>query len=277
MNKPKVLLCNDDGINAPGIRSLYEAASPLFDCVIVAPAENQSCKGAGASIPESRYIEAEKVLWEDNIEAWKVYGTPVDCTKFALHFLLKEKPHFILSGINDGSNAGRNVMYSGTVGAVIQATFLGVPGIAFSAPYEEGVEKFEKAKVYIPKILEHFTLYPIPKGTLMNVNFPSHSTDGIQGIKMARQGQSYWDARIGSDLALKGTRKYPILDSWSHQEEHPESDISLLKEGFITCTPVHVEDLTDYEHHKKHKPIFEELNKAFNFTPSAGGMAEETH
>lgn len=266
MKKPKVVLCNDDGIDAPGIYALWEALHPFTDVTIVAPAEDQSCKGVGISLPKTRFIEAEKYPWPDNVEAWRVFGTPADCTKFALHYLLKTPPHFIISGINNGSNAGRNIMYSGTVGAVIQSTFCKVPGIAFSCMYDEGPEKFKKVRPYIAEIVKHFIQHPIPKGTLMNVNFPSNEADGILGFKMAKQGRSYWDVRIGSDSSLKGTRKYPMIDAWDYHEEDEESDIKLLTHGYITCVPVHVEDLTDHAHHQKHKPIFETLNEKFQFS-----------
>lgn len=264
MTKPKIVLCNDDGIHAPGIRNLWEALHEMADITIVAPAEDQSCKGVGISLPESRFIEAEKVDWPENIEAWKVFGTPADCTKFALHYLHKEPPTFLVSGINDGSNAGRNIMYSGTIGAVIQATFNNVSGIAFSCMYNDGPEKFKKAQPYIKEIVKHFLEHPIPRGTLMNVNLPSES-DGIVGFRLAKQGQSYWNLRISSDKSLKGTKKYPIVDAWDLRDEHEESDIYLLTKGFITCVPIHVEDLTDHAHHKNHKAIFETLNKKFNF------------
>ncbi len=271
MKRPRVVLCNDDGIEAPGIYALWEALHPFADITIVAPAEDQSCKGVGISLPKTRFIEAEKFPWSDNVEAWRVFGTPADCTKFALHYLMKSPPDFFISGINDGSNAGRNIMYSGTVGAVIQSTFCKVPGIAFSCMYEEGPEKFKKVQPYIAAIVKHFMIHPIPKGTLMNVNFPAQETDGILGFKMATQGRSFWDVRIGSDSSLKGTRKYPMIDSWDHHDEGDDSDIKLLTQGYITCAPIHVEDLTDHAHHKKHKPIFEELNEKFQFSkpPSA--------
>lgn len=263
--KPKIVLCNDDGIDAPGIHHLWKALHKKADLTIVAPAEDQSCKGVGISLPKSRYIEAEKVHWPEGVEAWKVLGTPADCTKFALHYLLKSPPDFIVSGINDGSNAGRNIMYSGTVGAAIQATFCNVPGIAFSCMYDEGPQKFQKVEQFIPNIINHFIENPFPKGTLMNINFPAQESDGIRGFKMARQGRSYWDVRIGSDASLKGTRKYPMIDGWDHQDEHEESDIHLLTQGYITCVPIHVEDLTDHKHLTKSKVIFESLNDAFNF------------
>ena len=277
MKRPKIVLCNDDGIAAPGIFALWEALQPFADITIVAPAEDQSCKGVGISLPKTRFIEAEKYPWPDGVEAWRVFGTPADCTKFALHYVLKSPPDFLISGINDGSNAGRNIMYSGTVGATIQATFGKVKGIAFSCMYDEGPEKFQKVKPYISEIVKHFMMHPIPKGTLMNVNFPAQNSDGILGFKMATQGRSFWDVRIGSDSSLKGTRKYPMIDSWDLHDESEHSDIKLLTEGYITCVPIHVEDLTDHAHHQKHKPIFEELNEKFNFstplTESNGSQA----
>jgi 5'-nucleotidase len=266
MKRPKVVLINDDGIDAPGIYALWEALEPFCDVSIVAPAEDQSCKGVGISLPKTRFIEAEKHPWPNSCEAWRVFGTPADCTKFALHYLLKNPPEFIISGINNGSNAGRNIMYSGTVGAVIQSTFCKVPGIAFSCMYDEGPEKFKKVQPFVAEIVKHFMVHPIPKGTLMNVNFPSQSADGILGFRMAKQGQSYWDVRIGSDSSLKGTRKYPMIDAWDYHEEDDESDIKLLTHGYITCVPVHVQDLTDHEHHRNHKPVFETLNEKFRFS-----------
>jgi len=265
MKKPKIVICNDDGINAQGIHNLWEAVHNIADVTIVAPAEDQSCKGVGISLPQSRFIEAEKIDWPEGITAWKVYGTPADCTKFALHYLLDSSPDFLISGINNGSNAGRNIMYSGTVGAVIQGTFAKVPGIAFSCNYEEGPEKFKKAQPFIQAVLQHFIKHPIPSGTLMNVNFPSHETDGIKGFKMAQQGQSFWDARIGSDVSLKGTKKYPILETWDIHEEDLNSDIYLLTQGYITCVPIHVNDLTDHTHLNAHAPIFEKMNEQFSF------------
>ena len=264
--KPRIVICNDDGIDAPGIYHLWKSLHEMADVTIVAPAEDQSCKGVGISLPKSGFIEAEKVSWPEGVEAWKVFGTPADCIKFAIHYLLNETPDFIASGINNGSNAGRNIMYSGTVGAAIQSTFYNIPGIAFSCMYDEGPEKFAKVMPFIPLIIEHFIPHPIRTGTLMNVNFPSNSVDEIRGFKMAKQGQSYWDVRVGSDSSLKGTKKYPITDGWDFHSEDPESDIHLLSEGFITCVPIHVKDLTDHKHQQNHKAAFEKLNVFFERT-----------
>lgn len=261
MEKLNIVITNDDSVYAPGIRGLYKALSPIANVTIVAPATDQSCKGSGVSLPKSRTIEAEEITL-DGIDGtvWKVYGTPADCTKFALHYLCEKDPDFIVSGINNGSNAGRNVLYSGTVGAVVQSTFSGVPGIAFSAMYDDTEDKFEKAGLFIPSIVSHFHDYKIPEGTLMNINFPSHKIDGIKGFSMAKQGKSFWDLRVGSDTNLKGTKEYPLVDGWEFMEEAPNSDIHLLTEGYITCVPIHVYDMTDHAHHDAHAPHFSKLN-----------------
>lgn len=260
MKKFNIVITNDDSISAPGIFHLYKALSTIANVTVVAPAFDQSCKGVGISLPKSRMIEAEKTSWENDITVWKVHGTPADCTKFALHYLCEKKPDFIVSGINNGSNAGKNVLYSGTIGAVVQATFANIPGIAFSCMWDEGEEKFVKAEEFIPSIIEHFSSHPIPSGTLMNINFPSHTMENMKGFSLAKQGKSFWDLKVGSDTKLKGTKQYPLYDEWDFQDEDQDSDIHLLKEGYITCVPIHVEDLTDHKHKHAHRPYFEKLN-----------------
>ncbi len=262
MKKLNIIITNDDSYKAPGIFNLYKSLQNIANVTVVAPAFDQSCKGAGVSLPESRMIEAEQTSWEnEGVKVWKVYGTPADCTKFALHYLCKEKPDFIVSGINNGSNAGRNVLYSGTIGACVQSTFADIAAIAFSSMYDEGEEKFLKASYYIPTIVEHFYNHPIPKGTLMNINFPGHKREDILGFSLATQGKSFWDLKVGSDTSLKGTIKYPLKETWDLHEEDFNSDIFLLNQGYITCVPVQVADLTNHKHHKEHAPHFEALNK----------------
>lgn len=260
MKKLNIFITNDDSINAPGIFHLYKALSTIANVTVVAPAENQSCKGVSVSLPKSRTIEAEKTTWDNNITVWKVHGTPADCTKFALNYLCEDKPDFIISGINDGSNAGKNVFYSGTIGACVQATFLNIPSIAFSCMYEEDIAKFAKAEKYIPSIVEHFATHAIPSGTLMNINFPSHSSDNINGFSLAKQGRAFWNLKVGSDKKYKGTKKYPLVECGHIHTEDEDSDIHLLNEGFITCVPLHVEDLTNHQHKEDHRINFEKLN-----------------
>lgn len=252
--KPKILITNDDGIHFPGIRRLWEALAEYADLTIVAPASNKT--GAALGMTLHLPIHIEQIDWHSNTPAWKVTGTPVDCIKLALSVILKEKPDIIVSGINQGSNAGRTLLYSGTVGGVIEGVFQNIPGVAFSYDGFDDPD-YKPSSKYIFPIIQHLLDHPLPIGTLLNVNIP-HTSD-IKGIKLARQGKSYWidnpDARIHPD----GYPYYWMGGKWSEQEEHEDSDVSLLKQGYITAVPAYVNELTDFNLLKARKEQFEGL------------------
>src|SRR5262249_46512385 len=130
MKKPFLLITNDDGIHAPGIRHLWESVHAFADVAIVAPHTEKS--GSGLSITWAKPLMIREVAWEKNTPAWTVNGTPADCVKMATSVLLKKRPDMVISGINRGSNAGRTVLYSGTIGGVIEGVLKQIPGIAFS-------------------------------------------------------------------------------------------------------------------------------------------------
>src|SRR3990167_227935 len=184
MSKARLLITNDDGFDAPGILALVEALRDDYDCYLVAPMENQSCKGVSIALPSK--LEAAQISVEGAVAAWKVKSTPADCVKFALHYVLEKKPDLVLSGINNGWNAGRNVFYSGTIGATIQASFYHLPAIAFSSYPWLDAHDFTLEKGVVQKLTAHFLKTPIGKGSVMNVNFPSPKKK-VLGLKMARQ------------------------------------------------------------------------------------------
>lgn len=251
MNKPTVLLVNDDGINAEGLSYLYHAVKEEVEPLVVAPASQQS--GKGLSITLNQPIKSEDILW-NGIIAHKVYGTPADCVKIALS-ILGHKPDFILSGINQGCNSGRNVLYSGTVGGIIEGVFRGIPGIAFSSR-EYYNPDYKIYTPYIKRILKHFIDEPIPKGRLMNVNFPKGDKNSIKGIRYATQGQGYWIERHKET----SDNHHHFDAKWQHHEEHEHSDVFLLKNGYVTVSPLNVSHLTDTEHFSLN---FETFNKKF--------------
>ena len=257
--KPRILLTNDDGIFAPGLRSLWQALIDYADLSIVAPMDDTS--GSGTSITLTVPLRIDQVPWERETKAWKVTGKPADCVKLALGSLLTEKPDLIVSGINRGSNSGRTVFYSGTVGGVIEGALRKIPGIAFSCeefqrPDYSAVEK------HVLSLVQHVMDHPIPQGTVFNVNFPDLSKP-LQGFKFARQGQGFWmntpDERIHPS---EGTPYFWLGGEWEHHDEHPESDVYLLKKGYITVVPLRIEELTHHELINSHQALFEEkLNK----------------
>ena len=239
-----ILITNDDGISAPGLKELAAAIKPCADKItIVAPSSQKS--GASISTNYMDPLKITRVEWP-HLAAYTVASTPADCVKAALGVILKTPPDFIVSGINHGTNAGRNVLYSGTVGGVIEGVLRGIPGIAFSF-HQDSPSAFPDVKDYIPRIVRYFIEHPLPYGTLINVNFPEGE---IQGVKLTRQGRAYHL----EDPVHHGHSHYRMSGKWTSFEEHEESDITYLSKGFITCVPLHVNELTDYavlNHHKE--------------------------
>ncbi len=243
--KPTVLITNDDGIEAPGLRILWEAVRSHANATIVAPFFDQS--GMGLSITSRSPLQMEKVDWGvGNSSIWKVSGTPADCVKLGLKVLFKEqKPDLVLSGINRGSNAGRCVLYSGTVGATIEAAFRKVGGIAFSFADPERTS-VALAKQYIYPIVLYALAHPPSPGTILNVNFPSEDVE-FKGITLSHQGRSYWEDHPDARIHPEGNPYYWLGGKWVDHEEDERSDVFLLKQGYITITPIHVERLTDLD------------------------------
>jgi len=251
--KPKILITNDDGITASGIWHLWHALHDKADLTIVAPAIQKSGTGLGLTLHKP--ITINPVKWEHSTAAWKVSGTPADCVRFGLRLVLNDKPDLIVSGINKGSNAGRNVLYSGTMGGVIEGAMKDIPGIAFSS-VEFDEPRYESIEPYVFPLVEHILEHPLSKGTVLNVNFPS-KFENFKGVKLARQGQSLWvedpDERVHPD----GEPYFWHGGQWSHHDEHDDSDISLLSQGFVTAVPIHVHELTDHDVLEKRKDHFE--------------------
>ncbi|MBS4168821.1 5'/3'-nucleotidase SurE [Parachlamydia sp. AcF125] len=256
-NRPFILVTNDDGIHAPGIKHLWQAISSFADVAVVAPSAEQSAVGLSITVRSPLHIE--KITWPTNIPVWSVSGTPADCVKLGLNVILDRAPDLILSGINRGTNAGRNVLYSGTIGGVIEGIMRNIPGIAFSC-YDSHDPAYSLAEQYVPLIVQHILQHPLPSGTFLNVNFPSKHFQEIKGIKLTRQGKEYWienpDKR---EHPNQGHSYYWLGAKLAKFEEEADSDISLLQQGYLTAVPVHVGELTDHRHLTAHREHFERL------------------
>lgn len=240
--KPNILITNDDGIYAPGLKVLWKALHNFANLNIIAPATEKSGVGLGITIREPLLIQP--VEWVDDVPAWKVTGTPADCVRLGLSVILKTPPDLIVSGVNRGSNAGRNVLYSGTVGGVIEGALRHIPGIAFSsADFEH--PNYALSEPHILALVSHVLENPLPQGTFLNVTFPSESP--VKGVKMARQGVGYWIEDPLERVHPEGHPYYWLGGKWLHQEEHPESDVALLKEGYAAVVPIHIQQLTDFD------------------------------
>jgi 5'-nucleotidase len=253
--KPFLLITNDDGINAPGIKHLWQAVHQFADVAIVAPQSEKS--GCGLGITWTKPLHVQPVAWEAGTPAWSLTGTPADCVKIALAGLIGRKPDMVISGANKGSNAGRTVLYSGTIGGCIEAALKGIPAIGFSfsdfdTPPVSATEK------YIVSLIQHFLKYPLPDGTLLNVNFPYNCKEGIKGIKLAKQGKSYWKENPDKRVHPEGAPYYWLGGEWGAVEEDPTSDVAYLDQGYIAATPIHVAELTCNATLEKYKVLTED-------------------
>ncbi len=252
--KPRILITNDDGIHAPGIKHLWKALAEHADLFIVAPETEKSGVGLAITLRKPLYITSTP--WHDHTPAWKVNGTPADCVRLALSVVLDRAPDLIVSGINRGSNSGRNVLYSGTVGGIIEGALRDVPGIAFSCsnffdPDYQAVEHM------IYPIVSHLLDHPLPQGSFLNVNFPENVP--MRGLKLARQGMGYWVEDPQKRAHPEGQSYFWLGGQWKHHEEHEESDVHLLNQGFAVAVPIRVNELTDYSSFASRKNHFDQL------------------
>ncbi len=255
--RPHVLITNDDGINAPGIFHLWKALKDMAKITIIAPETEQS--GVALSITCRVPLHVQKVLTFEGTNAYSVSGTPSDCVKLAVSLLLQDDPpDFVFSGINRGCNAGRNLLHSGTVGGVVTGVLNHIPGAAFSCQnYQE--PGYDVAQKYIPSVVRYIINHPLPRGTFLNVNFPAsiHEND-VKGFKLARQGLAYWKENPSARThPTEGHDYYWLGMQTANFDEHDESDITLLKKGFVTAVPIFINDLTHEDHLESEKEKFE--------------------
>ncbi|MCB0389352.1 MAG: 5'/3'-nucleotidase SurE, partial [Winogradskyella sp.] len=205
--KPLILVTNDDGITAPGIRALIEVMKELGDVVVVAPDSPQS--GMGHAITINSMLHLERVyIDEGNQEEYSCSGTPADCVKLAVREILKRKPDLCVSGINHGSNSSINVIYSGTMSAALEAGIEGIPAIGFSLLDYNYNANFEVAKKYAKTIAKNALENGIPEQVVLNVNVPNLPEKDMKGIKVCRQARANWEEEFDKRQSPQGKDYY---------------------------------------------------------------------
>ncbi len=239
----KILLCNDDGIHAAGIKVLHNTLKDLGELHVVAPDTERSATGHAITIFDPiRTMPVEK----DGLPfGTAVDGTPADCIKLAVRFLHKDTPpDLVVSGINFGSNTGISVLYSGTVSAASEATVLGIPAIAFSlCTYEN--PHWETAAHVVTKVVKKYMENPLPSGTLLNVNIPNIPLNQLKGMKAACMGRSRFIERFSEHRDPRGNRYYWLDGDLDHLDDHEQTDVRVVAAGYASLTPIHI-DLTAY-------------------------------
>ena len=237
MKKPLILVTNDDGISAPGIRTLVEVMSEIGDVVVVAPDKPQSAMGHAITINNTLYLN--KLSGENAVVTeYNCSGTPVDCVKLAVNEILKRKPDLCVSGINHGSNSSINVIYSGTMSAAVEAGIEGIPAIGFSLLDYDWNADFGPTKNFVKNIALQTMKNGLPSGTVLNVNFPKLTANEIKGIKICRQAKAIWMEKFDKRKTPQGKDYYWLTGEFVNEDKGEDTDEWALSQGFISVVPI---------------------------------------
>ncbi len=240
--KPLILVTNDDGISAPGIRALIAVMAEVGTVVVVAPDSPQSATGHSITINDTLYINTISKE-TDAIQEYSCSGTPVDCVKLAVNEILKRKPDLCVSGVNHGSNSSINVIYSGTMSAAVEAGIEGIPAIGFSLLDYSWNADFEPVKSFIKTITLEVLEKGLPESVVLNVNFPKLDEKEIRGIKICRQAKALWVEKFDKRKTPQGRDYYWLAGEFINQDKGEDTDEWALANGYISVVPVQF-DLT---------------------------------
>lgn len=255
LNQPlKLLISNDDGISASGVRTLANTLAEVgYQITVVCPDGERSATGHGLTLHHPIRAEPVEGVFHPSIKAWGCSGTPADCVKFALHSVLKgHPPDFILAGINHGSNLGTDILYSGTVSAAMEGMIEGIPSMAISLA-SFTAKNFQPAADFARSFLQKWQKQPIKLSTLFNVNVPPVSASEIAGVLLTRQGLRRYEESFEKRLDPRGKSYYWLTGEVVKDLEQPEhsllsseipTDVQGIRQNYITITPLHY-NLTD--------------------------------
>lgn len=243
-NKPLILVTNDDGITAPGIRTLIKVMNTIGDVIVVAPDSPQSGMGHAITVNDTLFCRKEHIDDGPQTE-YSTSGTPADCIKLAKHEILNRTPDLCVSGINHGSNASINVIYSGTMSAAIEAGIEGIPAIGFSLCDYSWEANFKPLETYIKLIAENVLQHGLAKGVILNVNFPKLDIKDLKGIKICRQADANWVEKFDKRQNPHGQDYYWLTGEFVNLDQGEDTDQWALENGYISIVPVQF-DLTAY-------------------------------
>ncbi|MEZ4828378.1 MAG: 5'/3'-nucleotidase SurE [Bacteroidia bacterium] len=240
---PTILISNDDGIHAPGILSLVEAAREFGDVVIVAPDSAQSGMGHAISVGKPLRMYKEEIA--NGMTGYAVTGTPADCVKIATGVLLDTPPDLILSGINHGSNSSVSSLYSGTLSAAREGAIQGIPSIGFSLCNYSHEADMTASRQVVKHILQEAFRHKLNPGALLSVNIPNRSFDQIQGFRITRMAMGRWVEEFDQRIDPYGQKYYWLTGKYARQDDREDTDEAALEAGYVSITPM-THDLTAY-------------------------------
>ena len=237
----RVLVSNDDGVDATGLRVLAERLGEIGEVTVVAPDRDRS--GASNSLTLDQPIRAARQ--EDG--RWRVAGTPTDCVHLALSGLLRHEPDIVVSGINNSANLGDDVIYSGTVSAAMEGRFLGLPAIAVSlASVDHRGTHYDSAANAVLLLMRRLLIDPLPADTILNVNVPDRPWGAIRGLAVTRLGRRHRSAPCVEQNDPRGRPMFWIGPPGEAADDGPGTDFRAIRDGFVSITPIHV-DLTRFQ------------------------------
>jgi 5'-nucleotidase len=242
--RPVILVTNDDGIHAPGLIALIGVMRKIGSVVVVAP--DQPMSGTGHAITVRHPLRLHKHKEEEGYLEYSCNGTPVDCVKLGEQVVLKKKPDLLVSGINHGSNASINIIYSGTMAAVLESAIGGVPSIGFSLLDYSHHADFSACEPYVRTIAEMVIANGLPDGVCLNVNIPAVNGSEIRGIRVCRQGRARWVEEYDSRTDPHQREYHWLTGYFETLEENEDTDQWALKNNFVSLVPVHFDFTAHY-------------------------------
>ncbi len=241
--RPVILITNDDGILAPGIRNLVEAVKDLGKVVVVAPDKPQS--GMGHAITIGLPLRLHPVTIFEGVEAFQCSGTPVDCVKLAVDKVLHRKPDICLSGINHGANHSINVIYSGTMSAAVEAAIESIPSAGFSLLDHSVEADFTGARQYARMIVQQMLSTNLDKHTVLNVNIPAVPAELIKGVRICKQAYAKYEEDFVERSDPNGKKYFWLTGEFVNFDKGRDSDVWALEHNYVSVVPVQF-DLTNY-------------------------------
>ena len=248
-----ILVTNDDGVTAPGIKALIEAVKPLGKVVVVAPDSPQSGKGHAITIGVPLRLDPVDIF--EGIEVWQCSGTPVDCVKLARDKILHGLPDLCVSGINHGANHSINVIYSGTMSAAMEAAIEGVPSVGFSYLDYSFEADFTLCKEVAHSVAKQMLETNLPGGTLLNVNIPIVAASDFKGVKVCRQADAKYVETFDERRDPRGKKYYWLTGEFTNRDNGEDTDVWALANKYASLVPVQF-DLTDYKMKKELEKIW---------------------
>ncbi|MEQ8358780.1 MAG: 5'/3'-nucleotidase SurE [Cytophagales bacterium] len=243
--KPLILISNDDGITAPGIRVLVEEMKKLGEVIVVAPNSPQSGMGHAITIGETLRLVKSNIF--EGVPAYECSGTPADCIKLAKHHILHDRsPDLVVSGVNHGSNTSVSVLYSGTMSAAIEAAIEGLPAIGFSLCDYSHEAGFEHIREYIFRIAEYVLKNGLEEGVALNVNFPPEKKESIKGLRISRQAIAKWKEEFDERVDPQGQTYFWLTGRFINNDLSEETDEWAIANNYVSVVPCHY-DLTAYK------------------------------